>query len=106
MPAEMPMRSSEREHDLERTPSRAPTVTTLRVGGVELVVFDVPAPMPPESLTPAEREVAELVVEGLSNREIAARRGASTKTVANQLRRIYQKLGVSSRFELAARLEG
>lgn len=78
----------------------------LRIGDVELVVFDVPAPIAPETLTCAEREIAELVLDGLSNREIAARRGASAKTVANQLRRIYQKLGISSRFELTARIEG
>jgi DNA-binding NarL/FixJ family response regulator len=86
--------------------ARTTRATKLRIDEVELVVFDVPAPVPPRGLTEAEREVAELVLEGLSNRDIAERRGASVKTIANQLRRIYEKLGVSSRFELAARLEG
>lgn len=96
-------RRSQPEVSAEARTTRA---TKLRIDEVELIVFDVPAPVAPRGLTEAEREVAELVLEGLSNRDIAERRGASVKTIANQLRRIYDKLGVSSRFELAARLEG
>lgn len=55
-------------------------------------------------LTPAERAVAELVAEGCSNREIAARRGSSVNTVGNQLASIFAKVSVSSRHELVARL--
>ena len=55
-------------------------------------------------LTPAEREVVQLVASGCSNREIARRRQASVNTVGNQLAAIYGKLGVSSRHELVARL--
>jgi DNA-binding NarL/FixJ family response regulator len=55
-------------------------------------------------LTSAERGVAILAAEGLSTRAIAARRGASLRTVSNQLASVYEKLGVRSRFELAARL--
>jgi DNA-binding CsgD family transcriptional regulator len=53
-------------------------------------------------LSAAEREVARLLVAGASNREIAGRRGAAVRTVANQARAIYRKLGVASRAELAA----
>lgn len=53
-------------------------------------------------LTEAERWVAEMAIAGLTNREIAAARGASVHTVANQLQSIYRKLGVCSRSELAA----
>jgi len=53
-------------------------------------------------LTPAEREVARLVVGGLSNAEIARRRGGSPRTVANQAASIFRKLGVRSRLGLYA----
>jgi len=53
------------------------------------------------SLTPAEREVALLVGERLSNQEIAARLFISTVTVKSHLTRIFAKLGVSNRRQLA-----
>ncbi len=51
-------------------------------------------------LTVAEREVAGVIVTGASTASIARSRGTSEHTVANQLRRIYQKLGVRTRAEL------
>jgi DNA-binding NarL/FixJ family response regulator len=51
-------------------------------------------------LTPAEREVVQMVREGLANKEIAARRNTSVNTVGNQLAVVFSKLGVESRFEL------
>jgi DNA-binding NarL/FixJ family response regulator len=62
---------------------------------------------PPASwarLTPAERQVAGAVLRGSTNDAIAAARRTSARTVANQLAAIYRKLGVSSRWELAAHL--
>jgi DNA-binding CsgD family transcriptional regulator len=54
------------------------------------------------SLTPAERETAMLAASGRSNREIAAELYISVRTVENRLQQVYQKLGVSSRAQLAA----
>lgn len=53
-------------------------------------------------LTPSEREVAQLISEGLTNKQISARLHASTKTVEAHLTHIYRKLGLKSRSELAA----
>lgn len=53
------------------------------------------------TLSPGERAVVALVERGLSNAEIAASRGTSTHTVANQVARVFRKLGVGSRAELA-----
>jgi len=64
-----------------------------------------PVSLPP-GLTRAEREVAGLVLGGCSNRDIALQRGTSTRTVANQLQAIYDKLGLGSRRELVAVLLG
>ena len=54
-----------------------------------------------ESLTPSEHQVAELVAEGLSNREIASRLFVSVRTVEMHVSRAYRKLGVRSRAGLA-----
>ncbi len=48
-------------------------------------------------LTPREREVLALVVEGKRNREIAGELTISPATVENHLHRIFGKLGVSTR---------
>ncbi|HEY8583778.1 MAG TPA: helix-turn-helix transcriptional regulator, partial [Capillimicrobium sp.] len=54
-----------------------------------------------EALTPREREVALLAADGLTSREIAERLVVSVRTVDNQLHRVYRKLGVRRRQELA-----
>ena len=54
------------------------------------------------ALTPQEEAVSTLVAQGLSNREVAAELYVSTKTVQYHLTRIYAKLGVRTRSELAA----
>jgi two-component system nitrate/nitrite response regulator NarL len=56
---------------------------------------------PPGGLTPREAELVELVSQGLRNKEMAARLGISEGTVKIHLHRIYEKLGVTSRVELA-----
>jgi len=52
-------------------------------------------------LAQKEDEVANLVAEGMTNREVAQRLGIAEHTVSNYLFRIYEKLGISSRVELA-----
>ena len=55
----------------------------------------------PEDLTAREREIADLARADLTSREIAERLGITTRTVDNLLGRVYVKLGVSGRQELA-----
>jgi DNA-binding CsgD family transcriptional regulator len=54
-----------------------------------------------DSLTNTERRVAALVAEGLTNREVAERMFLSRHTVDFHLRRIYLKLHINSRVQLA-----
>ena len=56
------------------------------------------------ALTAQEQRVALLVAEGLSNKEAAARLVLSTKTVEGHLRNIFEKLGVTSRAQVARAL--
>lgn len=60
-------------------------------------------PGEPLALTSRELDVVRLVVEGRSNDEIAAGLGITSKTVETHLRRIFERLGVVSRTELATR---
>lgn len=53
-------------------------------------------------LTPAEKEVAFLLLKGLSFKEIAAVRSASERTVRQQALAVYAKSGLAGRAELAA----
>jgi DNA-binding CsgD family transcriptional regulator len=70
----------------------------------------VSAPEPPveapaaldalDGLAAMERQVAALVMEGATNREIAARLFISVKTVEATLTRVYRKLGIRSRVDI------
>ncbi len=57
-----------------------------------------------DGLTEGERRIAELVAAGKSNKETAAALFLSVHTVEDALKRVYRKLGVRSRTELARRL--
>lgn len=57
------------------------------------------APAEIEALTPRERQVLDLVAEGLPNKVIAARLGISDQTVKFHLASIVSKLGASNRTE-------
>ncbi len=63
-----------------------------------------PASKTPQPLTPQELQIARMAAAGLSNREIADRLFLSHRTVGAHLYRVFPKLGIVSRSELAQAL--
>ena len=63
-----------------------------------------PRPATTEALTPQELQVALVVSEGATNKEVATALLISPKTVEYHLAHIYEKLGIRSRAELASRM--
>jgi DNA-binding NarL/FixJ family response regulator len=61
-----------------------------------------PAPDPSDRLTPRELEIALLIAGGCCNKSIARRLGISSHTVGAHIGRIFAKLAVHKRTELAA----
>ncbi len=76
-------------------------IRQVAAGGVAYSVR--PSPAGERPLSTREIEVVALVVEGRSNDEIAARLAISVKTVESHLTRIFERVDVASRTELATR---
>jgi DNA-binding NarL/FixJ family response regulator len=55
----------------------------------------------PDRLTPQKLQVARLVAEGRSNKEVAAQLFLSPRTIDAHLRSVFSNLGISSRTQLA-----
>jgi len=71
-----------------------------RCEGANTPALEVPQP----SLTGRERQIAKLASAGVPSKEIAEQLYLSSRTVDNHLMRVYAKLGVTGRAELAAAL--
>jgi two-component system nitrate/nitrite response regulator NarL len=80
--------NSEQLQYLLETITQVPSLRMVNARGVRL-------------LTPREEQVVALVADGLSNREVARELGLSEHTVKKYLFHIFDKLGISSRVELA-----
>ncbi len=73
------------------------------VGRVEAELARIAPVAAGHALMPTEARAAELVASGHSNKEVAAQLYMSVKTVEANMSRIFAKLDVRSRTELAAR---
>jgi DNA-binding NarL/FixJ family response regulator len=58
------------------------------------------------ALSPQEKQIARMAAQGLSNREIGQALFLSPRTVGSHLYRIFPKLSVTSRMQLAVALSG
>ncbi|MCZ2402960.1 helix-turn-helix transcriptional regulator [Paenarthrobacter sp. Z7-10] len=79
-------------HLLQLRRSELAGVSTLQLGG----------PDDTTELTPRERDIVTMVVNGQSNREIAAHSSLSVRTVEGHLYRIFTKLGINRREDLTS----
>jgi DNA-binding NarL/FixJ family response regulator len=78
----------------------------IAVGSSRLALVSRPAMVELAQLTTSERAVLEHALRGVGVAAIARSRGRSARTITNQLRAIYEKLGVRSRRELLLRIDG
>ena len=65
-----------------------------------------PASQPPSTLTPRELEIARLIAEGLTSQQIATRLFISERTVTTHVTNALNRLGLSSRIQLAGWVAG
>ena len=75
-------------------------IRRVSTGGLAFAVRPGPAGV---RLTPREHDVVRLVADGRSNDEIGAELGIGAKTVETHLARLFERVGVASRTELATR---
>lgn len=91
---------------LGATPIRDEVVALARRGRLDLVVEeaipDASRPVDPFHLTTREREVLELVADGLTDRQVGERLFISHRTVERHVSNVLAKLGVASRTEATA----
>ncbi|MFC5144601.1 helix-turn-helix transcriptional regulator [Streptomyces aureoversilis] len=94
--------AAETFHRLGATPWEQRAQGELRAAG------ESPEPARPallQTLTPQELRIARLVAEGVSNKDVATRLFLSPRTVEYHLYKVYPKLGITSRTELARLLQ-
>jgi DNA-binding NarL/FixJ family response regulator len=79
--------------------TNVPRVSTFVWNGEELAIVSRVV-REGAGLTDAEREIVAAIARGWSNAEIAAARGTSVRTVANQIATLLRKHGAASRYDL------
>lgn len=78
-------------------------IEAVRAAAAGRLVFERRHDAPPPALTPRELDVVRLVADGLTNEEVGAGLGVTSKTVEAHLGRIFERTGAQSRTELATR---
>ena len=81
---------------------RARTLDEAIALALDTPASEAPAAEEPSPLTAREQEIAALIAEGLSNKAIATSLVVSPRTVDGHLERIFRKLDLTSRAQLAA----
>jgi DNA-binding NarL/FixJ family response regulator len=99
-----PLRSAKTTLELIGAPAWAEQARIeLRAAGERTARDEAPGV---DVLSPQELQIARLAAEGLSNREIGERLFLSRRTIGSHLYRIFPKLEITSRSQLASRLLG
>lgn len=98
-----PLRAAQSAFDTMGAPAWAEQARTeLRAAGERLTQETTPAIH--TLLSPQELQIARLVAEGLTNKDIGERLYLSPRTVSSHLYRIFPKLNITSRAQIAVRL--
>lgn len=85
----------------------AATQVTVTLGSARYVITVSEAgPAPAPVLSPREREIVRMISQGYTNKMVASVLDISLWTVSTHLRRIFAKLGVSTRAAMVARFVG
>lgn len=95
-------RADDHSEEMERTRAEAARWRAEAEQAVEGLSRAIDAQFDRWELTPAEREVALLLLKGLSHREVALVRSTRERTAREQARAVYRKSGLAGRSELAA----
>jgi two-component system, NarL family, nitrate/nitrite response regulator NarL len=82
----------------------SPRMAALLIARLRTLAQRIAPAGPQAGLTSRERGIVELIDEGLSNKQIAARLGIEVCTVKNHVHHVLEKLGVTRRSQAAARL--
>ncbi len=93
--------ASQHADDLQHEPLRREVAAFAAASGLAPAATDADASTALGELTPRERQVLDLIAEGLSNGQIAKRLFISVKTASVHVSAILRKLGVTSRTEAA-----
>ena len=88
---------------LERLGRRGPAGLSVELLDDDHAIFAWDTREEPARLTQSETATLRLVVQRLSNAQIAQARGVAERTVANQVASLLRKLGAASRFDLIRR---
>jgi DNA-binding NarL/FixJ family response regulator len=83
----------------------SPTIPAMLLRRVAAAARERSDEVPMQSLTTREREIAELLALGLTNKEIAARLFLGVSTVKNHVHNVLRKLDAATRVEAVARME-
>ena len=93
------------EDDLHGDPQQENILVDIDLDGIRYLLIQMPVPdHNRNALSPRELEIARMVAQGHQNKIIASILNISTWTVCAHVRRIFAKLGVSSRAAMVARL--
>ena len=82
--------------------SRLAGLPSVLPGGAAAIAPNAPVAGEPVRLSPREREVLEALSEGHTAESAAEKSGVSVTTVRSQIRKVYQKLGVTNRRDALA----
>ena len=83
----------------------SPRVSAALAQRITTLARTAAGPTGPDALTPRQREIALLMADGLSNKQIARRLSIEHSTVKNHVHSILSKLGVTRRDQVARRLD-